>query len=197
MEEDLAVHYSFVEASYLTLVGRLPVDDEAERFEVALSFLSVTTIAEAPAHSAMLAQLCGARHSAICGTGAMALAEQARFICDQHDDLWEWHRDPAARSPALKCDPREEDENSIAQLERVLELHNLPAVPQVPGGCRLAVLLALLIDCGLTKRWQVETAMVQARLAVVAAEAHGIRSRLFRKYPMDLPSFVYVEDDEA
>jgi citrate synthase len=80
VEGDLAPHYRFSDVIYLSLTGELPTDAQSRTFERALILLSPISIAEAPSHAASLARVCDATHSAVIGTGAIALAEQARFM---------------------------------------------------------------------------------------------------------------------
>ena len=58
VENDLARHYSFSDAIYLSLVGELPNDATSRAFEIALHFLAPVSAAEAPSHAAILARFC-------------------------------------------------------------------------------------------------------------------------------------------
>jgi hypothetical protein len=76
---DLAKHYRFSDVIFLSITGELPTEDQSAKFERALILLSPISVAEAPSHAASLARVCDGSNSAVIGTGAMALAEQARF----------------------------------------------------------------------------------------------------------------------
>lgn len=107
VESDLARHYRFSDVVFLSLTGELPTDEQSRTFERALILLSPITIAEAPSHAASLSRVCDASHSAVIGTGAIALAEQARFIV-RHG------RDDAALAPIFEmlaeCGIRSDDQ---------------------------------------------------------------------------------------
>ena len=81
---DLASHYRFSDVVYLSLSGELPTDEQSQTFERALILLAPISIAEAPSHAASLARVCDGSNSAVIGTGAIALAEQARHALGEH-----------------------------------------------------------------------------------------------------------------
>ncbi len=80
VRSDLARHYRFSDVVFLSLTGELPTEEQSSTFEQALILLAPISVAEAPSHAASLARVCDASHSAVLGTGAIALAEQARFM---------------------------------------------------------------------------------------------------------------------
>lgn len=84
VQDDLARHYRFSDVIYLSLTGELPTDAQSRMFEQVLIRLSPISVGEAPSHAASLARVCDGSNSAVIGTGAMALAEQARFVVSEH-----------------------------------------------------------------------------------------------------------------
>lgn len=116
---DLARNYRFSDVVYLSLTGELPSDEQSRTFERALILLSPISIAEAPSHAASLARVCDGSNSAVIGTGAIALAEQARFVIAEHREfLAELSRSGATPSTSLEsvlallheCGIRREDQ---------------------------------------------------------------------------------------
>jgi len=89
VSSDLARHYRFSDVVYLSLAGELPDEEHSRIFERALVLLSPISIAEAPSHAASLARVCDGSASAVIGTGAIALAEQARFMVERHKGFLE------------------------------------------------------------------------------------------------------------
>lgn len=75
---DLAKHYGFSDVVFLTLTGELPTDEQSAKFARALILLSAISVGEAPSHAASLARVCDGSDSAVIGTAAIALSEQAR-----------------------------------------------------------------------------------------------------------------------
>ncbi len=194
IEEDLARHYTFTETLYLALTGDLPSETQGRLFDLALTFSSITTIAEAPAHAASLVRICGSQPGAVLGVGALGLAEQARWILERHAPLLPWLEEPTAAFPDLPCAPEAGDRRRQQALEEALRKRGLQARTLPPGPCWLASLLALLWQAGLSKPWQMEAALVVARLGLVQAESHAVSPRAVRNYPMNLPAFDYVRE---
>jgi hypothetical protein len=190
VEEDLAAHYRPTDLVLLALTGELPGAQASAAFEIASIFLAPISVAEAPAHAAVLARLSGSNASAVIGVAAIALAEQARFLVDAHLELLDDAGDDLP-SKFLTTDPVES--SAVLRLRRALAPTGmiLPALEQ--GPTRDAALLLVLRACGLTRREQLEAAIVSARLPCAAAEAFAETATQFRKYPMDLPAFRYEE----
>jgi hypothetical protein len=192
VEGDLALHYRFGEVVLLALTGEPPAREAGGAFEVALIFLSLSSITEAPAHAASLARLCGARDAGVLATGAIGLSEQATAVLDRGQPLLDWLTRPDAPFPQ-ECRPRDDRERArVAQLRQALQARGL--VPEVlahdPG--LEAALLGTLHTCGLRQTAQMMAAILLARLACVTAEALTVQPTAFRSYPLDLPHFEYV-----
>lgn len=193
VQRDLAPRYGLVDTFFLAITGELPESEaEARAVEVALAFLAPATAAEAPAHAAGLARLCGAATSAVIGTGAIALAEEARFLLAQHGPLLEWLSGERRGAPP-GVEAAEEERQAVARLLVCLEA--APGYLPPPGLGLLASLLAVLFAAGLRTPEQLEAAFVWARLPCVMAEALAVKPGRFRKYPMDLPAYRYSGRD--
>lgn len=178
VQADLASRYTLAEQAVLAATGELPDDESGRAVEVALAFLSPSSVAEAPAHTALLARLCGATTSATIAAAALTLAEQARDLVGRFEA---WRAEPGeGGSP-----------EAIARLRAALPDGFAPP-PSAPS-VELAA-LAVLHACGVRERDALETLVVWARLPTAAAEALAVRPASFREYPMDLPSFHYEGD---
>jgi hypothetical protein len=195
VEDDLARHYGSVELTLLALTGELPTPGGARAFEIALAFLAPVSVAHAATHSAVLARLCGATTSATISVSAVGLAEQARFVLDQHEAFLTWLATPATELPP---EYRTSDPDEAASVARLAELL-VPTGVELPwltsGPTREAALLGVLFGCGLRRRALMEAALVLARLPAVIAEAFAEKATNFANYPIDLPAYRY-EDPE-
>lgn len=192
VEGDLARHYSFAETVLLALTGELPSTEHGRSFEVVLQFAAPAPINEAPTHAAALARICAGTTSAIQGTAAIALAEQARTTVMEHRA---WIETLSARIDSVEAQFRaasEEERASVDRLRRALRIE-VPALAHDVS--RVAALLAALHACGLKAARQMECALVMAKLQVAVAEALATPGASFRKYPMLLPPFVYEGRD--
>jgi hypothetical protein len=200
VEADVALHYSFADHTLLTLTGEIPREDRAVAFELALHFLAPLSVAHAPTHAAVLSRICGARWSSVSGVAAVTLAERARRLLDEHGELFEWlGREPDARGePPSALRARDDDErSSVRRLRAALSarLSTVPALAPSNDLGRTAALLAVLHFSGLEHREQMEAALVLAGFASAVAEARTRAVASFREYPMNLPRFVYEEND--
>jgi hypothetical protein len=192
VEGDLARHYGAAETTLLALTGELPAPEVARAFEVATAFLAPVSVAEAPAHAAVLARLCRARTSGILGIAAIALAEQARTVVADHADLVAWLDRPSGDAPARGA-ATDDDARSVARLRAALAPTGLRVGLLDRDPTRTAALVAVLHACGLVRPEQIETAIVIARLPCVMAEASAVRPGRFRRYPTNLPPFRYED----
>jgi hypothetical protein len=195
VEGDLARHYSFVETMFLALTGELPNVEQARTFEVALQFAAPSPINEAPTHAAVLARTCAGSTSAIQGTAAIALAEQARVLVAEHSG---WIGDLLGTITNVSSQHRAKSDEERASVERLrLALQegglHMPVLAQDLS--RPAALLAVFHACGLTRAKQMECALVVAKIVVTMAEALAAPAGSFRKYPVLLPTTVYAEDE--
>jgi len=193
VEGDLARHYGLSEMVLLALTGELPQGAAARAFEVAAAFLAPASVAEAPAHAAVLARLCRARQSGVTGIASIALAEEAHTLVAEHAALLEWLRTPSGPAPATCRSTTQDERRSVARLREALEPTGLsvPLLAEDPG--RIPALIAVLHACGLDRKDQIEIAMVLARLPAAMAEASAVRPGRFRDYPTNLPPFRYEE----
>jgi hypothetical protein len=201
VEDDLALHYSFAETALLALTGEPPTPEVGRAFEVALQFAAPAPLHEAPTHAAVLARICAATPSAIQGTAAIALAEQARALVAEQRAWIEALSGASGASgagvAALCAGAVPDDERaSVARLRRALHgVLDVPALAHDVG--RTAALVAVFHACGLAKPKQIECALVVARLPVAVAEAFAAPAGSFRKYPaVDAPPIAYTENDE-
>jgi hypothetical protein len=193
VERDLAKHYRFTDTALLALTGELPTDGQAAAFDVAMTFLAPLSVAEAPAHAAVLARICGARASAIVAAAAIALAERARFVVARSSRVFDWLAAPGeALDPALVA-AGEEDRDSVASLREALGQRGVIVDVLANPLSREAALLATLWFAGLRRPELVETALVMAALPTVVAEAYCHDVAAFRQYPMKLPPFTYED----
>lgn len=194
VEGDLARHYSFAETILLALTGELPDEKTGRAFEIALQFLAPISIAEAPSHAATIARLCGSVASGVHGVGAFALAEQARFFVEEHNDFLVWLSNPSSEFPGQYKAREGEAGSARGRLSDLLRRinHRVPSLEKRPT--REAGLIALLFSCGLTENWQLEMAFIVARLATLSAEAHATHAGAIKDYPMDYPHFSYIEE---
>jgi hypothetical protein len=154
-EGDLARHYTWAETVLLILTGELPSESRTRAFEIAMSFLAPAPVQEAPTHAAVVARVCSVYTSAIVGTAAVALAEQARY--------WMSRANEPGDVPG--------EDASVERLRHALRHAGL-SVPGIEGRVtRFAALVATLRFAGLEATEQQEAAMVLARLPCALAEA--------------------------
>ncbi len=193
VERDLAKHYRFTDTTLLALTGELPSDAEGAAFDVAMMFLAPLSVAEAPAHAAALARICGARSSAILAAAAVTLAERARFIVARCGKLLDWLAAPDDALDPSFAPAGEEDGASVKTLRAALARKGVEIELLAKPLSREAALVATLWFAGLKRPEQLEAALVMASLPAVVAEAHCHDVASFREYPMKLPPFDYED----
>jgi len=186
---DLSRHYRFSDVVLLALTGELASDTVARAFEVALTCLAPSSVAEAPAHAGVLARVCEASASAVIATTAIGLAEQARFTVAAHGSWLASLDATSAPSPVAAADEVEPIREALAQIGV-----SFPTVDR--ASTAVEAILAIFHACGLVRPDQLESAWVMARLPVVVAEAFAAPSGRFKEYPLELPKFAYSEDQE-
>jgi hypothetical protein len=178
VEGDLARHYSWAETVLLTLTGELPSPAGLRAFEIAMHFLAPAPVNDAPTHAAIVARVCNVFTSALVGTAAITLAEQARHTVSSNT--------PAA---TLTSD----ESASVGRLRDALREAGL-SVPGTEGAVgRTEALLATLRFAGLDRPELQETAIVLARLPCALAEAFATPAHAYRDYPVQLPDVRYLE----
>lgn len=84
IDDDLARHRSVSDVTYLALTGELPSAEQSRMFAATMIRLAGITVAEAPAHAAVLARICSGTTSSIIGVAAIALGEQARSLVAEY-----------------------------------------------------------------------------------------------------------------
>lgn len=191
VEEDLARHCGQTELEYLALTGELPTPEQAASVEVALLFLAPLSLAEAPVHCAMLANLCGGATSNVIAVGAAALAEQARSSVAEHAALFAWLRGEVPDFPAELASGDVDERRTVTALEAALTVRGL-RFPELFSHrpTPLAAALSVLWFSGVEDERIVEGMLVRARLPFVVAEALAGKPQL-RSYAFDTPRFVY------
>lgn len=193
VESDLAAHYTASALTLLALTGELPSEEALAIFEVASAFLAPVSVAHASTHAAVLARLCGATTSTTIGTAAIGLAEQARSVLDQHEDLLRWLRKPTDELPEPFRATGPEDSDSVDRLRLLLSKRGLELPSLALRPTRTAALLMALYAAGLRRRARIEAAIVLSRMPSVIAEALAERPTNFGNYPLNLPRFSYEE----
>jgi hypothetical protein len=188
---DLALHYRFVDVVLLALTGEIDVEASAA-FDVALTFASPTTVAEAPTHAAMLAQLCGSRTAGVVAVAATGLAEQSRTIVGAHEAILSrlalGSLDELDASFIAQSDGERAIVASLAERLGAFR-HRVPALAH--DVCLDTALVAVFVACGLHKREHLELALTLAKLPIACAEALTTTPGAFADYPMNVPTFVY------
>jgi hypothetical protein len=192
VESDLAQHYGIGDWVLLSFTGELPTAPARAAFEVAWLFLGAVSVAHAGAHASVLARLCGATVSATVGVAAIGLAEQARALLVEHEELLHSLRASAALPERYQSFATEERE-AVERLRLALRRTGLsvPTLQQSPT--RDAALLSVLFACGLRRARQLEAVVTLARLPCALAEGFAERATNFGNYPINLPPFVYEE----
>jgi hypothetical protein len=182
VEGDLARNYRWAETVLLTLTGVIPSESRARALEIALHFLAPAPINEAPTHATVVARICNVFTSALVGTAAIALGEQARQAISE----------ACAHPVAAPATPEERE--SVERLRHVLRQAGL-SVPGIDGDVgRMPALLATLRFAGLDRPELQETALVLARLPCALAEAFAMPTHGYRDYPVHLPELRYTEE---
>jgi hypothetical protein len=193
VEGDLARHYGATDLVLLSLTGELPSDAARAAFEVAWLFLAPVSVAHSGPHATVLARLCGATTSSMLGVAAIGLAEQARELVTEHEELFSCLRSKAQLLPTRYQSQEPAARASVERLQRALFGSGLvvPVLKQSPT--RDAALLSVLFACGLKRATQLQAAIVLARLPSALSEGFAERATNFGNYPINLPPFVYEE----
>ena len=195
IELDLAAHYTFSETVLVALTGSIPTAAQGRAFDVALTFFSTTHAAEAPVHAALLARVCAATTSAISGTGAIALAEQARFELTKYAALVTWLAEPLAKLPiAFRAETPSDSARTRLLIDALIARDAACSAVLSADLEPTAAIVAVLFDCGLRSLEQIETVRVLARYPLLMAEALASPIAKHRDYPVTLPAIQYEEN---
>ncbi|MGH7285039.1 MAG: hypothetical protein ACRELY_26225 [Polyangiaceae bacterium] len=195
IENDLAPNYTFAETVLLALTGQLPSPEKGRAFEIALTFLAQTSAAEGPIHATLLARICVASTSALTGTGAIALGEQARFELSSYVPFLEWlsYNESGPPSAFITDDPSSRKQ-TVALRDA---LHARKAlVPRTLLTCLQprAATIAVLYACGVTSLEQIEAVQTFARYPLLMAEVLAAPPAKYKDYPVNLPAMRYEEN---
>ena len=193
VQSDLARNYSPSEVAFLAVTGELPAPEVAAALDVILVFASPVSVAHAPTHAAVLAQLCGAPATSVISVAAIGLAEQVRHLIDEHEQLMEWLDAPTGPLPAQFRSESPEEVRAVGELHLGLRAARLEVPVLSRHLTTNAAVLAALHACGLARRQHVELFLVWTRLPIVVAEALAEHEGNFKNYPANLPRFVYQE----
>jgi hypothetical protein len=194
IESDLAANYTFTETVLLALTGEIPTAAQGRAFDVALSFFAGTHAAQAPVHAAMLARICVASTSAISGTGAIALAEQARFDMAKYTSFLTWLAQPTPPLPIEFRAKTSEDSDQTHLLIAALTARSASCSPVLSAALEPnAAIVAVLFDCGIRSLAHIETVRVLARFPLLMAEALAAPPAGHRDYPLMTPEINYEE----
>lgn len=193
VEDDLARHYGPSDVLLLTLTGELPSGPVGRAFAVALVFMSPVSVAHASTHAAVVGRLCGAPAASTFGVAAIGVAEHARALVDEHEELLAWLRAPRGPLPERYRASSLPEEASVERFERALASTGL-AVPGIGlKPARDAAIVMVLHACGFRRRERLEAAITLARLPSALAEALAERPTNFGNYPINLPRYAYSE----
>jgi hypothetical protein len=193
VEDDLSRNYQPSDVLFLTLIGELPGPAVSRAFAVALVFFGSVSVAHASAHAAVVGRLCGAPAASTFGIAAIGVAEHARFLVDEHEELLAWLRAPRAPLPDRYRAASDADSTAVQRLDLALAETGLSVPHLAQNPSRDAALFMLLFACGFKRRERLEAAITLARLPSALAEALAERPTNFGNYPINLPRFVYTE----
>lgn len=194
IEGDLAANYTFAEAVLLAFTGQLPSPEKGRAFEVALTFVARTSAAEGPIHAALLARTCAASTSAIAGSAAIALGEQARFELAPYAPFIEWlsYNESGPPNAFVTSDPTCR-KRTLALRDALLARKAL--VPRTLLTCLepRAAVISVLHACGVTTLEQIEAIQTFARHPLLMAEVLASPPAKYKDYPVNVPAMRYEE----
>jgi len=193
---DLLNCTSFSGLILLTLTGELPAPDVLLAFEKALFILATVSVAEAPVHASVLSGLCGSSSCGMTGVAAITLAQQAHWIVNEHMELFQSLAAKAIPPEHLFSPQNEEEQADTELLVCALEKAGVKPPKACKGLKPISAALAVLHECcGLTDPWLMEAVLVLARIPCTLAEGRAVQPGGFRSYPIDLPQFVYRDEE--
>ena len=179
VERDLAKSFGFGEVILTALTGEEPDALRGRAFEAAMIFASAISVAEAPAHAALLARICGSPAASLIGAASITAAERARGIVEANRDLIGGAQPPASDDP------------SRTRLAEAIG-EGAPECLSQPMA-RTAAILSVLMWCGLKTEETLIAALTIAALPASIAEGLAARPLAFAEYPLRLPELEYVE----
>jgi len=197
VQQDLAEYYSLAEVQLLALTGEPPSTETGRAFEVALIFLTPTTVAEAPVHAAGLARLCGSPTAGTLSTGAMTLVQQAAHELEHLDSLQAWLAQARGDLPKRFISEDAAETRAVERFRRALPKDTASHRIFLHRPLLMAAIAAVLIGCGLTRPDQLTTVWLTARLPGMSAETFHVMPGSFEHYPMHLPPYRYEEPAEG
>lgn len=195
--EDLARHYGIAEIQLLALTGEPPTEAEGRAFELCLTFLADVSILDASVHAGRVARHVHSILGNTPGTTAtlgVGLAEQARFQLEQYEPWLAWlDAEDRGEPPELTTG----DDDLVQQFTHLLPdeygewLESLGASMNLFGA-----ILSVLHRLGVGKVHQLTTVLVMARLPIALAEAFSVGDPRLWSYPLNLPRWKYVGEEE-
>ena len=190
VQDDLVRHYDFAEIVFTALVGRPPERHEGRGLNILMGVLLPVSVAEAPAHAAVIARICGAQPHRVVAAAAVALCEQAHLELDRRAPLLEWLEHGSRGTPPEEhVAPDEGEREAVRALHECLSGVGLELRPETLSLSPKGAIIAGFFACGVTQRWQLEALFCIARLPAAAAEAMAASPGGFADYPSRLPRF--------
>ncbi len=186
---DLARHYSFSDTIFLALVGDLPDERASRLFRIACHACCTISVAEAPAHIAVLARLSGGQLGAAMSAGVVAAADRADQLVATHAGLLAWLDAPTGAVAAEFV-----DDAARPWTATLLAVIGGEATNVRPEMSRAAATITLFHDAGLRSAESIAAALIAASCSSIAAESLATGPHDLGKYPVKLPEFRYVED---
>lgn len=187
---DLAKHYAYSDVLYLAITGDLPDDRSSHLFRIALTAHAPTSIADASAHTAVLARVSAASVPTSLAVGVISAAAEVQDIVDRHAELLAW-------LPARSTDTPEAFRETLGAWASGLADTVCGVDPQLDLPRRdmtaNAAVIALLFAAGLRNRDQISAALLVSRLCGISAEVLATGPQHFWEYPVQVPPFRYVE----
>jgi hypothetical protein len=190
---DLSRHVSFADTIFLAVAGELPDARAAALFGLALFSFATPSVGEAPTHLAIVTRLTSGPFASALGAAVATAADAARHMMTTHSELLRWLDEPSHALPNVARGPH--DPWVATLIERVTSID--ASVDRLrPEMTRDAARIALLHVAGLRMPDQMIAAIVAASVAGIAAEALATGPQHLGIYPVNVPKFEYVEDED-
>jgi hypothetical protein len=190
---DLAQRVSFADTIYLALTGELPDTRSAALFGLALFSFATPSVGEAPTHLAIVTRLTGSPFASALGAALATASDAARHLMTTHSELLRWLDAPIDALPDVARGAT--DPWVAALIERVT------SIDATVDGLRAemtkdAARIALLHAAGMRAPEQMIATIVAASVAGIAAETLATGPQHLGIYPINVPKFEYVDDEE-